>query len=112
MNQFVVTSTAMSNLDGKRFRRDLVRIAPVWNCSVAFNYTRPITLEERHLHDDLGNCDRLLDPRHKALIEAGQYRRAGGDTVCSVCGVTYYSHPTVVGALWLKAGCGDFLLKL
>lgn len=79
---------------------------------MAFNYTRPITLDERRLHDDLGNCSELLDPVHKAMIEAGQYRRAGGDTTCLACGNIYYTHPTVVGALWLKEGCGDFLLKL
>lgn len=79
---------------------------------MAFNYTRPITLDERRLHDDLGNCEELLDPSHKAMIDAGKYRRVGGGSSCTVCGVTYFSHPTVVGALWLKAGCSDFLLKL
>jgi hypothetical protein len=79
---------------------------------VSFRYTRPITLDERRLHDDLGNCAALLDPIHNAMIEAGKYRRVGGGSLCSVCGETYYSHPTVVGALWLKAGCDDSLLKL
>ena len=76
------------------------------------NYTRPITLAEQRRHDDLGNCTELLAPLHQKLLDEGKFKRAGGDAECPICKRTYYSHPTVVGALWLKEGCEGFLLKL
>jgi len=68
--------------------------------------------EERHMHDDLGNCEALLDPKHKAKLDACDFYRAGGDKQCETCGKVYYDHPNVVGALWLTEICSGELVKL
>lgn len=75
-------------------------------------YTKPMTVEMRMRHDHMLNCEELLEPKHKKMLDEGKIHRVGGDAECPVCGDIYYNHPHVVGALWVHEGCQDFLLKL
>lgn len=73
-------------------------------------HTRPMTYDERCMHDDMLNAPQLLDPKHEALLEKG-IGRAGGGAVCA-CGNVYQDHPAVVGALWVTELCDGSLVKL
>ena len=68
-----------------------------------------IDLETRDRHDSFGNCEDLLSLEAKQKLDNGEYYRASGDCKCS-CGISYYKHPPVMGALWLRELCnGDFV---
>lgn len=71
-----------------------------------------IPFEIRVQHDNLGNAPHLLTASDAAHLEEGNFRRASGDVVCTVCGKLYYDHPLVIGALWLNRVCGDDLVHL
>lgn len=75
-------------------------------------YTRPMTFEERHSHNDMGTNLDLLTPEHRKKYEAFDFYRAGGGVVCTICNKLYYDHPNVVGALWLTEICNRDLVKL
>lgn len=64
-------------------------------------------------YDEYGNNEKLLHPDDKAIIEGeavnGRYGssgvpRAGGDYTCD-CGMIFYHHPKVQGALYLTRTC-------
>ncbi len=75
-------------------------------------YTKPITIEQRFLHDDMGNCPDLLEEQHRLKIENNDWHRASGDVICDQCGNLYYDHKHVVGAIWLVEICSGELVKL
>jgi len=74
-------------------------------------HTRPMTYEERIMHDGMLNAPELLDPKHDAMLSQG-INRAGGSAVCERCGNVYQDHPAVVGALWATELCDGSLVKL
>ncbi len=63
-------------------------------------------------HDEHGNAEHLLSPEDKEKVDEGDFTRAGGDSICPVCDMPYFSHPNVVGALWLTKLCDGRLVKL
>lgn len=40
------------------------------------------------------------------------WRRAGGDVLCGVCGRCYFDHPQAVPHLWLQLLCDGRYVKL
>jgi hypothetical protein len=61
-------------------------------------------------YDSLGNAPHLLCPNDKIAIESGDYKRVGGEALCT-CGLPYNLHPPVQGALYLTRSCQG-LVKL
>lgn len=63
-------------------------------------------------HDHNGNAPELRSPEDAEKIEAGDMFRASGLTLCKGCGEDYYTHPQVLGALWLHKLCDGSHVKL
>lgn len=62
-------------------------------------------------HDDFGNAPHLLSAEDAARIEAGDWHRAAGGSVC-VCGETANNHRPLTGARWLTRLCDNSLVHL
>lgn len=45
-------------------------------------------------------------------VERGDWLRAGGAVICSVCGFEYRKHAPVVGFEWLNRLCNGMLVRL
>jgi hypothetical protein len=45
-------------------------------------------------------------------VDRGDYVRAAGDTICTICNCVYYDHAPVVGYAWLRKLCDGRLVKL
>jgi len=45
-------------------------------------------------------------------VDRGDWKRAGGDCICDVCGFVYYDHQVVTGYRWLRKLCNGELVKL
>lgn len=54
-------------------------------------------------------CDNMIATGKFENIE---WRRAGGDCVCQVCGRKYYDHPQHVPHYYLRMLCNGDLVKL
>lgn len=61
-------------------------------------------------------CDRDEPVRpfkpDRIQVNRGNWRRAGGDSVCAGCACVYYDHATVRGFTWLRRLCNGDLVKL
>ncbi len=77
---------------------------------------RCIVLEEQSGDASIEAIIELLKFRpfkpDRIRVDRGDYTRAGGDVVCSICGCCYYDHPNVRGYEWLHRACDGKLLKL
>lgn len=60
-------------------------------------------------YDEMGNAPQLLARCDEDVMP--RINRASGDVVCAVCGVKYYNHPPVQGALWATRTC-EGIVKL
>jgi len=67
-------------------------------------------MREAFGYDSFGNSHKLL-ASHDRLMMRRNVPRAGGDVVCTVCGVIYARHPPVQGALWATRTC-EGIVKL
>lgn len=47
-----------------------------------------------------------------AMVIAGEYIRANGNCLCTICGFTYKSHPVLFHYPWLHQLCDGQLVKL
>lgn len=63
-------------------------------------------------YDQHGNAPDLLSPKDAAALEDNDWKRADGNAICWICNSTYYLHPRVQGALWLRRTCDQGLVKL
>ncbi len=45
-------------------------------------------------------------------VERGEWKRASGACICTVCGEEYFDHAPVVGYTWLTRLCNGNLVKL
>lgn len=45
-------------------------------------------------------------------IELGEYERASGDVLCTLCGIKYYDHPDVYGYPAFVVTCNGKIWKL
>ena len=61
----------------------------------------------RDLHDANGNNSDLLDPAIEERMNNGEIQRASGEAICEKCGLNYYQHPRILGALYLTLGCNN-----
>lgn len=64
------------------------------------------------LHDENGNAPDLLSGEDRKMIRFSAWSRASGETICHECGQPFWKHPNVIGALWLRRICGNWLVKL
>lgn len=55
-------------------------------------------------YDEYGNNETLLSAVDRECLEKNTWFRASGEVLCK-CGVRYYAHPKVQGALWLTRTC-------
>lgn len=62
-------------------------------------------------YDSFGNSWELLAQADRIKINNG-IPRAGGGVICEHCGVAYYRHPPVQGALWATRTCRAGIVKL
>lgn len=67
-------------------------------------------MREAFGYDCMGNSPKLLAEADRIALEAG-VQRASGDCECLVCGVDFYRHPQVQGALWATRTC-EGIVKL
>lgn len=69
-----------------------------------------IPIEIRELHDTWGNAPFLLERKAQLALDHGTWFRTSGDLICPYCNKDYYSHPQVIGALWLRKICtGEYV---
>jgi len=71
-----------------------------------------IPFDLRMRHDAYGNAADLLSAEDASRLKDGRWRRASGDVICESCGMLYYDHPLVIGALWLHRICDGDLVHL
>lgn len=86
--------------DGVRHKDPTVRIIPL---------TRPT---EEEFFDDGTWRPQLLSEVDRRNIEAGNWKRAGGGSLCEQCGYQYYDHRAIVGSGGLHRLCDGRLVKL
>lgn len=62
-------------------------------------------------HDQLGNAFHLLSDEDRDRIDAGDWKRVAGESLCA-CGHAANNHYPLTGARWLTRLCDNTLVKL